>query len=430
VNTVLFVFPDSYQPDYTWERMLRLAEEYFPASEYQKTFAALKNSAAFEVPSLIDRGLISFDPTLFSNAHIVVAAEDLFDKLDIPASIRQYSLHYRQQHVLLRLRNQQIDGRDYRHLDAHTYNRNADKNTDNAVFFPYGHMFREYGMGGPSDAFGFRIPLDTSLLIDRPPHHKLIVVLGGSSVWGFCKFYDETFSTILEGLLQTACDAMGKGKKVTVLNFGQGKSVVLNQIITYLLHVERLRPDLVISHDGGSDVLYGLYSEPLLLERDICAPKIYEAWSQKLNDRTDVAPRLGKEVSPQVTNLPCDIIRSYINRKLQLDRVVRASGAKHLFALQPVVWSKERSKQEQENLRLDPNSQIFPEALQQTSTILDQLSQELSILENINILDFHRAFSVFGRDVTLFQDYVHTTPLGEQYIAHAYASKIINNSLI
>ena len=428
VNTALFVLPDGSQPDYTWQRILRLAEEYFPAAEYEKIFSARQGSAAFEAPALVDKGLISFDPALFPSTDIVVADQELFDKLDIPASIRQYSLHVWHWHVLFRLRNQQLDRQDYRHVDAHVYNRNADKSTENCVFFPYGHMFRECGIGGPNDAFGFRISSDTSLLIDRPPHHKLIVVLGGSSVWGFFKFYDETFPVLLEGLLQTACEARGKGEKVTVLNFGQGVTVVLDEIITYLLHAERLRPDLVISHDGAGDLVYGLSSEPCLLEHDICVPALYVAWSQKLHGRTDVAPRLGQEKSGQVANAPRDTIRAYINRKLQLDRIVRSSGAKHLFALQPLARSKKYSEQEEKNLQWDPN--LTDEIYHTIPLVFDQLSEELSQLKNVDILDFHRALAAVGPDQTLFQDFTHTTPLGEQYIAQAYASHVIKNSLI
>ena len=48
------------------------------------------------------------------------------------------------------------------------------------------------------------------------------------------------------------------GMHFTVLDFGLPGNVVLNEIITYLLHCQDIRPDIVVAHDGFNDLFYGL----------------------------------------------------------------------------------------------------------------------------------------------------------------------------
>jgi hypothetical protein len=429
MTSILVVLPDSPQPDYTWSRIRRACDAYFKGPDDSKTFAARSGSAALAAEGF--GTVVAFHPDLFATAEIVVASEELIDQLSIPTTLRHYVLEHREWNVCVRLRNQQMDSRDYAHIDAHTFTRNAGKSGyDHIQFFPYGFLFRECGVGGPLDAFGFRHDVDPRDLMDRPPGHKLIVVLGGSAAWSYLNFHDEAFTFLLQRALQSACEEAGNSQTITVLNFGQAYGVILNEIITYLLHAERLRPDLVISHDGANDVLLGLSSDPYLLMRDICSPYYFEAWAQKLHDRSDVQPRIPPGQPLPVLNVPRNVIRAYINRKLQLDRMVRASGARHIAALQPYARSKKSSKLEAQNLKDPRYTWLWGETYDKFPIVFEQLSQELAGRDDIQILDLHRAIANADPEETLFQDFIHTTPSGERHISRIYASHILDNGLI
>ena len=91
------------------------------------------------------------------------------------------------------------------------------------------------------------------------------------------------FSARLEEKLNA--ELSSAGKQVTVLNFGMHDNVVIQEMMTYLLFVHRLRPDYVISHSGHNDVWYGLRNDPYLVTRhNIIYQQHAEYWSYILHE--------------------------------------------------------------------------------------------------------------------------------------------------
>jgi hypothetical protein len=196
-------------------------------------------------------------------------------------------------------------------------------------------------------------------------------------------------------------------------------------MIVYLLHCEQLRPDLVISHDGFNDLVWGLTADPYLLGRQICAPHIFEHWAARLHRPAGAELRFKPGEDPQPPNLPQPIIDAYVGRKLQLARLIESSGACHIFAVQPWMLSKgelspfERGKlaeTRRETRRFDRAPHLYR-----------VLRDALAGLSGIAVADVHEHFGKFGAEETLFQDIVHTTPPGENRIAEFYCDHIAAN---
>ena len=341
-----------------------------------------------------------------------------------------YELQHNHWHVLLILKNQAVDERDYPAITAHAFNRFGPRGgADHRGFFPYGFTFREPSLGGPIDAFGFRIDEDLAALRSRPASHKVVAVLGGSSAYSWYSFHDETFTERLEQKLQFELDRLDSEQRVTVLNFGQGGAVVLHEMIVWLLHVQQLRPEIVISHDGFNDLIWGMTSDPFLLDHDICAPHIFEAWCRILHGRDDVPLRLSTDGPYQPTNSPRTIIRAYIERKKQLDALVHNSGVHHIVALQPHSRSKSLSPLEKQFGAMPRYNGLMIEMLARMPMLYDQVVPALEA-SFPDFFDLHKYFARHGDDKTLFQDHAHTTPAGDDAIADAYFEHILALDLL
>lgn len=263
----------------------------------------------------------------------------------------------------------------------------------------------------------------------RPHSHKLVAILGGSAAWSWYTPYVQTFGKVLENRLQAHIDEREPGQRISVLNFGQGGSVLLHEMIVWMLHVEGLHPEIVISHDGYNDLIFGMTTDPFLMRRQICAPHIFELWGQKLHDRSEVEPRFKHGEPARIINFPRHIVEAYLTRKTQLDRWVRAAGAHHIAALQPYAQSKILSLLETEQIEKERYKWIWAEAQAHMAELYKQTSAALAATD-IRFYDLHEYFRRFGENETLFQDFMHTTPAGDARLAEAYSDFIIDNALL
>ena len=347
-------------------------------------------------------------------------------------SKRIYAINHSQAAVNIRLHNQALSAIDWPHIDAHSFNRLGSRHTvEQFEYFPYGITFRECIGAAPNNEFGFRIHHDVGALSKRGSHEKVIVVLGGSAAWSWFAFHEETFSYLLERRLQAMLTAAGRPETIYVLNFGQGGTVVLHEMIVYLLHCEKLRPDIVISHDGYNDLAWALTSDPNLLDRQICAPHIFESWAARLHGTESSEPRVkpGQELRP--SNRPRPIIEAYLERKLQLARLAEAAGARHIFSVQPWILSKGKlSEIERDYVTEMRRSETYGKLYERMPYLYQALTDSLQKLPDISAVNLHSSFASFDKEETLFQDAMHTTPLGEKAIADCYFDHIDKHSLL
>lgn len=426
---VLVALPDRPPPPHTLERILSLLRRYFAGPEYEVTFSCPgKNdpySEVFAAPvqPLTDR--------MLGEAEILVVSETLVAHIGVSGQARLYVLEHDNWRVMLRLLNQPIDERDYPLISAHVFNRTAPHGGgEHWAYFPYGYLFRECAVGGPLDAFGFRIDEDLEQLRQRPLNHKVIAVMGGSAAWSWYAFHEETFAERLEAKLREWLQSRRSGMTVTVLNFGQGGAVLMHEMIVWMTHVERLRPEVVITHDGFNDMHYGMMNDPYLLQHGICAPYEFELWSQKLHERSDVPPRFNMHDTLRPTNFPRGIVQAYIERKTQFDRWIHASGARHVAALQPYVFSKHPSAIERETIANPRYIGHYAELRKRIPQLYEDVSLSLAASTSLDVLNLHQQFSRFGPEVTLFADYVHTTPAGDEELANLYFKVVRERQLL
>lgn len=313
------------------------------------------------------------------------------------------------------------------HHDDHVFGRLAPSGTDFFHYFPYGYLFRCVGLG-PINGFGFRIADNPGQMETRPTNHKVIAVFGGSSAWSLDCLYDEMFSAVLERLLTERLAERGSDVKVTVLNFGQHGNVVLNEILTYTLFCNRLRPDIVLAHDGFNDLAYGMATDPTLLLQGLCYQFNLEAWAGLLHDTMPTAEPGAPAVKREPRNAPQTVIRAYIRRKQQFQRLVEADGGRFVWGLQPTMESKAAlSASEQAFVsRVLPSEDPVEPIMALMKDLYEMMLANVPLLRQVDFVNFHQEFAKYGADRTLFADKMHTTPDGDRVIAERYADHLID----
>lgn len=309
---------------------------------------------------------------------------------------------------------------------SHLFSRKAPVDADGQFgFFPYGYLYLLEGLG-PVDAFGYRIQADPAELARRPGEHKLVAVFGGSSTWSLHCLPEETFCSRLERSLNAAARQRGLDARFTVLNFGLPGNVVLNQTVSYLLHAQHLRPDIVIGHDGINDFFYGLLTDEYLLrERGITYPVNLEQWPDLLH-HPDAGPTVVRRVEFHELNLPHLVLKEYVRRKRQFMDLVTGNGAFAVWGLQPSAISK-MALDPEERLALDQVKSHAYAVVYENLRHLYELFPQFVGPKDQNLLNFHELFRQAGADQRLFTDYAHTTPQGDEVIAAGYADFLVNH---
>ncbi len=286
-------------------------------------------------------------------------------------------------------------------------------------YFPYGYLFRNVG-NGPVNKFGHRISIELNTLINRPKNHIVIAVFGGSAAWSIFTTPHEMFHHRLENLLN---EKYSPETVFTVLNFGVPGNVILNEMIVHMLHCHRIRPDIVIAHDGFNDFAYGQTSNvDLLAENDITYQTNLEDWSRILHDTSHIPldrPRIKGALA--VRTRPRFVIDAYIARQIQFQEIVKGQGGVFVAALQPAFFSKSAlSRQEK---------RIVPEALthdhirtyRNMPYLYELYTRKQPAVPIEHFANIHAHFGNYGKDHHLFVDHMHTTPAGDAVIAEYYS---------
>ena len=330
--------------------------------------------------------------------------------------------------------NKPIDRIEYPHLETHAFNAlspRGDPALDYGCFyyFPYGYLYRFHGLGKTNE-YGHRIGCNLNELEERPDNHKVIACFGGSAAYSIFCLDGQDFPSVLETALNDHCAKNGNGTKFTVLNFAQPGAAVLNELFQWVLFCHRIRPDIVIAHDGANDIGFAREADPALVEGwDIIYQAQLEIWSQILHDPSYTGPRIAvsPDVKEQPKSSPLNAIKAYIERKKQFARLVQESGARFVWGLQPNFLSKGTlSKQEHDWIYENPRvSSTSMTNHQQTVKLFDAIIQSQDTLGADLFVDCHTLFGNFSDDKTLMADVVHTTPDGDQIIGRHYADQII-----
>lgn len=312
---------------------------------------------------------------------------------------------------------------DYPFISSHVFNRVTQHLYEHYYFFPYGYLYRYLGFG-PVNAFGHRIDHDLEALKTRPARHKLIVCFGGSSCFSMFCLHDEMFSSRLEAKLNDWAASEERDLEFTVLNFGQHGNVVLNELTTYLLFVQSLRPDVVLAHDGFNDLMYGQFADPFLVgSQQIVYQDNLEDWGAILHgNKADLPADRYLDGIRHICNTPINVVDAYIARLNQFAGVVLAGGSRFVWGLQPWLGSKRAPTQAEAGyLRetLDGAGQ-YRDGYRNLPFLYDGLRQRSGELRVSECVDLHAAFQGLGRDVDHFHDIVHLSPAGDEAVASVY----------
>lgn len=322
------------------------------------------------------------------------------------------------------------------HLQQQVFSRmTPDTFRGQAYLFPYNGFFG--GMCSafaPIDSFGFRNATTSDAFNKRDSDHLLVAVFGGSSAWSPCCLQNETFSAVLEILLnerlKTEC---GRYKRASVLNFGLNGATVLNEMITYLLFCHRSRPEIVVTHDIFNDLANGIQTDRDLLNRyDITYLGQMEEWARILMGAPPevLTQSTGANERIRLVNGPMNVVRAYLARKRQFMDIVTGQGASFIYGIQPAWFSKTLSVREQARLapirRQEGRNAPMYQAMEQLYGIAAEALDKDPPTHYVNL---DRAFRALGQDEDLFFDHAHLFAEGDAIVARYYAMEILDRVL-
>lgn len=298
------------------------------------------------------------------------------------------------------------------------FNRLGATNKDEIYMFPYSFLFRCTGLGR-IDKYGFRsrgIQNSKKKIIN-------ISLLGGSACWGFSNVYSKTFGQLLEKKLNLYLRNKNDDREVVVSNFGQHSYLVLDQLITYVLHIKNTNPDIVILHDGFNDLMFGMITDRNLIKDKISYALTLENMCQKVN-LSNVALTQNDVLRYNCINKPDDIINAYITQKNNLMDIIISSGkTKVISALQPFLLSKSFLSEE-ERMYLEKTKALekgqYAEPYNSVRYMYDYFI--LNKCDHTLDINFDKEFSNIKK--TCFVDFCHTNNFGEEIISDIYFHKV------
>ena len=434
INTIV-VLPDWDISSYDAARMVNSIKLNLPGRDFiliSSNDWKVRHSGAFSLPvygydSCIDSSLVK-NLICFEKLSEEVSVVKSRLKIDTKrTNIYRFLLN----RTYMRARLECVEGPDCQDqmwlAQKHSFNRIAGFQNDSFCYFPYNYIFRQTGVG-PLNEFGMRIDIDLASLLERDSESVLIIVFGGSAAWSLDCLHNEMFSYRLEEKLNTAVASTQQNKKYTVLNMAQHGNVVLNEMISYLLFAERLRPDYVIAHDGFNDFAYGVSNDQYLLQHcKIAYQSNLEQWAEILSGSTVGLATYHGESVHALRNPPDAVVNAYIERKCQFMKIAASNNANFIWGVQPFLKSKSALHEiEKEYLESSRSLEIGTQALayQKMKDIMDHLVTKLPVDLKIKPINFHKIFANYGHEEHLFVDFVHTTPFADDLISSEYAKLI------
>lgn len=435
---LLLVLPAGDLPGEQYERSLQAALEHLHPDSVR--ISAPQSFLEVHSKAWSNREMLPYAPSRAAseNDAIVLVETPSGDAAPLPTPAAESGLRERYKVRLYRLSplgrftllNQELDAQEYPFLTEHVFNRLSHSLNEGFCLFPYGYLYRYPGMG-PIDELGHRIGQNLTDVEGRDANRMLVAVFGGSATFSINCRHSEMFAARLERKLNEHCARISAPFTFSVLNFGVPGHVVLNELTTFNLFCHRLRPQIVIAHDGYNDFYYGQLSDPYLLNSHaLTYQNIHEKWSQMLFKSNDVPLTWSEDKEPwwenklTILNYPRSIVRAYSQRQLQFQQIATAAGTSFVAGLQPSLFSRKR-KSPQERVALQRQLSGMYGAIHKGIPFLYEKYLEYGSYRSLrHFVDFTRHFGDMDDSSTLFADCVHTLPAGDELIAQIYSDYI------
>jgi lysophospholipase L1-like esterase len=258
-----------------------------------------------------------------------------------------------------------------------------------------------------------------------------LLMLGGSSLWGFGARDDQTIPSLLARRLHE------RGVQVEVKNLSDLGYVSTQEVICLLRELQRgYRPDLVIFYDGVNDTTsavlsgeaglttnevnrrreFNLLQSPARLVSALGGKLLADSGSLRL--ARAVNSRLGRPAPGSSSPLPDatmrrlagDVAERYVANVSMVEALARGYGFRPFFFWQPVIFTKAElaAVEREEAQRYAWTEPAFRAVYEQIRTS-PKLNADTS---------FHDLSGIFGDQQQLvFIDYCHTTETANAQIA-------------
>ena len=177
-----------------------------------------------------------------------------------------------------------------------------------------------------NDFFGFRN--ETDFYFDNRDADDLFIVLSGGSECAGYSHIDLTISDAIQRQLQTHTN-----KNVRVLNLCMNSYVLAHEIQTYVHLGYEMKPDVVISHSGWNDVIYGLLVSEEFLQTGLIYNKTQELWLEPLYSavKETPPPNIFTSFNTDSSGL---ITQAYIKQAQKYKQIANSNGSVFMLGLQ------------------------------------------------------------------------------------------------
>ncbi len=249
-----------------------------------------------------------------------------------------------------------------------------------------------------NDFFGFR-NTKHNYDLKKDKNTILIVMTGGSECAGYSHPNYTILEKIKEGLQKST------SKNVVIINLCMNSYVLSHEIQSYIHLVYNMKPDIVITHSGWNDVLFGSLISKKFIDKGLIYNKWIELWLEPLYKNLKEYPKkedmftVNKGFNSQtLQNAYLELINKY-------EKIVEANHGKLIVGLQPYD-------------KFIPKDNMYQ--------LHKHVQKELKKISNLiskrnNIIDFTKF-----PDLS-FADVVHTDESAVEIVSDAYVNFIKEN---
>lgn len=317
------------------------------------------------------------------------------------------------------------------YASRHIFNRVSATSEYGFYYYPYGYLFR-YPRWGTVNEMGFRCPVEIPKVRETWPDHLVVAVFGGSTGFDILVPDEATFAARLEQFLNADAELLARtGRSFKVVNLSQPGNMTLNQIVNYIVFCHRLRPDIVVSHNGANDIATAQMNDRnLIANYDLGYADVLETWGRMLHrnpgvplDYDHARPEDPQFRPAQVRTRPEEVIRSYHARVLQFRELAAAQGAHFISGFQPWITSK-RNLSPFERERLSSYNPYYQTVYANAPELYERYDRLLETEDHAWVVNLHRRFRDLDPDTDHFGDVCHLLEPGDKVVGQAYARKI------
>ncbi len=248
------------------------------------------------------------------------------------------------------------------------------------------------------DYFGFRNETSEIYFAPKPENDFLIVMTGGSEAAGWT--HERPIIERLEDILQN--HPKFEGIPVRVLNLAMSSHTLPNEINAFVHLAFNLHPDIVISHTGWNDMMFG-HSVPEPFKRlglNYFAANV--DWLPRLYALSTDSIISQWQYGDQDTEDVFIVVDSFLRNLEKYRTIAESSGALFISGIQGYNHAPPRDE---------------------THRKVHALERELER----RIKDRHEYVDFLDMDGLEFADPIHTTEETAQIIAEVYAERILQN---